>query len=96
MVLRTLAKWYRRSSIALSIDRPVLTCDYCTGPIQDEDVGYHEQSGEVYHSGECSLEANSRFAEKSDESIPMHVTYMTIDNAIDLCRKGKLKQRLDE
>lgn len=92
MVLRALAKWYRRSSVRLSVERPGLSCDYCGKNILDETVGYHPESGEIYHPGECSLDANYLLAEHSEECLPLHITYATIDEAIELCRKGKLKQ----
>ncbi len=64
----------------------------CKSPIFEEPLAYDKDNREVYHNGQCATFANALRALKSDCVVFSNLDYITLDKAIDLLKKGKLKQ----
>lgn len=63
-------------------------CSYCGLPITENEMGFDEQSGLVYHIGTCSQLAHESKSMKSDEIKVLQLDYITREQAELL--EGKL------
>ena len=71
-----------------------LYCDnpQCKYPIKDGRLTYDEEHGEIYHLGECGIEATEHSAIKSSGFEIQHVDYISREKALKFLQKGRLKQ----
>jgi len=70
---------------------------YCDNPqcgkvIEDEKITYDEERGEIYHVGECGIEANAIRSVRSENIEIQNVDYISLEKALILLKQGKLKQ----
>lgn len=72
----------------------VLHCDNpdCGRLILEEPIAYDKRNGEVYHSGRCALFANAYKALNAEEVVFSSLDYITLEEALELLRKGELSQ----
>ena len=80
--------------------KDTLYCDnpQCKYPIKDGKLTYDEEHKEIYHLGECGIEATAHRAIKSSGFEIQDVDYISREKALNFLQRGKLKQsqRLEE
>mgnify|MGYP001620046390 CR=1 FL=1 len=84
--------WFRKpgkpeSEVVLYCDNP-----QCKRPIEVESVAYNEGDKEVYHPGDCGLEAGASKAFRENAIVMGEIDYIGLDKAKRLFREKKLKQ----
>lgn len=78
-----------------SDDKTKLYCDnpQCKSAILEEPLAYDKGNQEIYHDGHCALFANAYRAFKEGRTVFSNVDYITLDKAMDLFKRGELKQK---
>jgi hypothetical protein len=76
------------------VDEITLYCNnpQCGRPIQQGPISYDKERLEIYHPGTCSMLANAHRCIKSGNPEFMQVDKISLDEALDLFRKGELSQ----
>lgn len=72
-----------------------LYCDRCGKAIDGMDMGYDEETNEIYHPGNCAEMANSmkRMMSENEEEQPLLlIGYIIRQDAELMHKKGQLKQ----